>query len=136
MNEVLLTFLLQRANYIWAWEMVTDFSTFLYMCFCTGTSETPFFILIVWEHQMARVKHSEICVAWWCVIFCPLAVNYYSLVSCSDLWYCFKWYVNEWMKWSDTHHQMTRIIYGLWKKAKWYQLFYLQHYSAVQCTVS
>jgi len=43
--------------------MVTDFSTFLYMCFCTGTSETPFFILIVWEHQMARVKHSEICVA-------------------------------------------------------------------------
>jgi len=42
--------------------MVTDFSTFLYMCFCIGKSDIPFCMLIVWEQQMAQVKQGEICV--------------------------------------------------------------------------
>jgi hypothetical protein len=74
------------ANYIWAWKRVTNFSTYLYMCCCTGMSDTPFFILIVWEHQLAQVKHSEVCVAWWCEIFCPLAAN--NLGNFNELWYC------------------------------------------------
>lgn len=48
-----------------------------------------FFMLIFSEHRLAQVKHGEICVACWFVIFFLLAATYYSLVSLSELWYCY-----------------------------------------------